>query len=127
MEEKNVTASFWIGFLIAAVIAGLAYWYWRTQPWLPDPAVSLEAPGRAAMPSESQAGRSIEVEVRQKDKLERISGIGPVFARRLNEAGIFSFAELAALTPDELRERMGLEPWQGTPESWIEQAAALKS
>lgn len=37
------------------------------------------------------------------DNLEAISGIGPVFAQRLREAGVERFEELAALTPDHLR------------------------
>ncbi len=35
--------------------------------------------------------------------LQEIKGIGEIFARRLNEAGIFTFADLLARTPDEIQ------------------------
>lgn len=60
-----------------------------------------------------------------RDELKRINGIGPVFEKRLYEAGINSFAELAALSPERIHEIINVE---GTtekmfiPESWIAQA-----
>jgi len=42
-----------------------------------------------------------------KDNLQAIRGIGPVIAKRLNDAGIYTFEELAQLTPDELEEILG--------------------
>lgn len=41
------------------------------------------------------------------DDLEVIVGIGPVIARTLNNAGIFTFADLGALTAADLREIVG--------------------
>lgn len=41
------------------------------------------------------------------DDLVLISGIGPVIARKLNEAGIRTFKALACLTPDDLRQILG--------------------
>ncbi|MEM7125863.1 MAG: DUF4332 domain-containing protein [Chloroflexota bacterium] len=38
------------------------------------------------------------------DKLETIHGIGHVYAERLNAAGIQTFAQLAELSPDQVRE-----------------------
>ena len=57
------------------------------------------------------------------DYLERVKGIGVVFARRLNEAGIQTFEQLAAQTPGRIREIINPEEWQKIdPESWIAQA-----
>ncbi len=42
-----------------------------------------------------------------RDDLEVINGIGPVIAGKLYQAGICTFAALAALTPDRLRELTG--------------------
>lgn len=42
-----------------------------------------------------------------KDNLQAIKGIGPVIAKRLNAAGVYTFEELAQLTPDELEEILG--------------------
>lgn len=58
-----------------------------------------------------------------RDRLEEIDGIGPSFARRFNEAGIYSFAQLALLMPERVREIIKPEKWQKIePESWIAQA-----
>jgi hypothetical protein len=61
------------------------------------------------------------------DDLTKINGIGPAFARRLAEAGINSYADLAGLTAEEVRERTQLKEWQGDPEDWIDQARALSA
>ena len=42
-----------------------------------------------------------------KDNLQAIRGVGPVIAKRLNEAGVYTFEELSQLNPDELQEIMG--------------------
>ncbi len=59
------------------------------------------------------------------DALERIRGIGPVFARRLREAGVQTFADLAACPPERLREIVQAQPWHN-PEDWIAQALQLQ-
>lgn len=66
-----------------------------------------------------------EVEEVGSDDLTEINGIGPAFARRLNEAGITRYQQLAELSVGQVRERMHLSEWQGDPESWIEQAREL--
>jgi predicted flap endonuclease-1-like 5' DNA nuclease len=45
--------------------------------------------------------------IRKVDDLEVIVGIGPVIARHLNAAGIFTFAELGELTAADLRGIVG--------------------
>lgn len=63
---------------------------------------------------------------KDKDRLERVKGIGTVFAKRLNDAGIRTFAELAAQTPGRIREIIQPEDWQRIePEQWIAEAKAL--
>lgn len=59
------------------------------------------------------------------DDLKVIDGIGPTFARRLNDAGIQTYAQLAALSPVELRTITKAAAWQGDPEAWIRQAKGL--
>ncbi len=41
------------------------------------------------------------------DNLEAIKGIGPVYAKRLREAGITSFEQLAQLAPERLGDILG--------------------
>lgn len=45
--------------------------------------------------------------IQKVDDLEVIVGIGPVIAQLLNQAGIFTFAELGSLTASELRDIVG--------------------
>lgn len=60
------------------------------------------------------------------DVLTKIQGIGPVFAQRLNEAGVHTYADLARLTPERVREIVAAKPFQKIdPEAWIEQARQL--
>ena len=59
-----------------------------------------------------------------QDQLEAIKGIGRVFAQKLNAAGIYTFADLAAQTPDRLREIIGTARAGSMvqPADWIQQA-----
>jgi len=42
-----------------------------------------------------------------RDNLQAIRGVGPVISKRLNEAGIYTFEEMAQLTSEELEEILG--------------------
>jgi len=65
-----------------------------------------------------------EDEVDHPDDLSRIEGIGPKYAEILIEAGIMTFAQLAALSTDEIvelvRDRGGRK--SASMETWAEQA-----
>jgi predicted flap endonuclease-1-like 5' DNA nuclease len=79
------------------------------------------------MLDEIQAMIIADMPVRQ-DRLTDIKGIGPSYANRLHEFGVFTFRQLAALTPDEIISMMNM----GTsalmnPQSWIEQAKLIVS
>jgi hypothetical protein len=60
----------------------------------------------------------------EADDLTTISGIGPTFARRLNEAGVFTYAQLASLSPEEVVVITHVAEWQGDPVDWIGQAGS---
>lgn len=60
------------------------------------------------------------------DDLRVINGIGPTYERRLKEAGIHTFADLAQQEPEKIRSITGLKAWQATePEEWIAEAQTL--
>lgn len=61
-----------------------------------------------------------------QDRLTDIRGIGPVYAGRLYKAGIHTFAQLAAMTPVQIKELLDEPAWRLRSidvESWIRQAA----
>ena len=66
----------------------------------------------------------VEAPAATGDDLTKINGVGPAFAQRLNDLGIFTFADLAALTEEkiaELEEKDSMtspEEWN----NWIEEA-----
>mgnify|MGYP006292359597 FL=1 len=62
------------------------------------------------------------------DDLSAISGIGPTYAAVLQEAGITGYAQLAGLTPDEIRA-IFRDAGKRAPNTstWPEQAAELAS
>ncbi len=79
-----MTGQFWVGLIIGLVFGWIIEWlidraYWRSRY------------------------RCIETQlVSIKDNLRDIKGVGKVLEGRLNEAGIYSFEAMAALTQEEL-------------------------
>ncbi len=62
----------------------------------------------------------------KKDRLEMVKGIGAVFAKKLNDAGITTFEQLAQQSPERIREIIQPQEWQKVePEAWIAQAKSF--
>ncbi|MDG2615161.1 substrate-binding domain-containing protein [Thermoleptolyngbya sichuanensis XZ-Cy5] len=60
----------------------------------------------------------------RRDPLRDINGIGPIYEQKLFNAGIYTFADLAALTPAQVQEIIRPAAWQQIfPALWIEEAA----
>jgi predicted flap endonuclease-1-like 5' DNA nuclease len=103
----------WIVFLIGLLLGWLIEWiidwvYWRKKE---NAEVSeLNSKLDDAQKENSALKEELENcgEVRV-DPLEKIKGIGPVIKRKLNEGGIFSFAQLGSLTAKDLEEIVGDE------------------
>ena len=62
---------------------------------------TVKQPPRTPAPAEPMS------ETPQKDDLKIVKGIGPAIERKLNNAGIYTFAALASLTRAELENILG--------------------
>jgi predicted flap endonuclease-1-like 5' DNA nuclease len=131
-----------LAFAGVFLFAWVLWWLWErlsreeepapieieTQPSAPvveAPAVEAEA--------EEAPGSEIELETKapeppaELDDLKRIEGIGPKLSSVLQEAGVMTFAQLAAASPDQLEQILeAADPRLlrlADPASWPEQAA----
>ena len=99
----NIAIALVLGLLIGWLIEWVIDWFYWRRP-RPEP---------AQRPSEISAITSTQKTVRSKtppadpDDLIAIKGIGPVISKRLNQAGIYTYEQLAGLTLDEFEEALG--------------------
>jgi hypothetical protein len=81
-----------------------------TVPREPEPPAfrtpSPHSPARAGRPSDQPAGTDATTGA-EPDDLTEVNGIGPVFAQRLADAGITTYAALAGMTEEQLTETLG--------------------
>ena len=90
----------------------------------------LESAAGETVLTEVEVGQAVSDDLSENeiaaDDLKVINGIGPAYERRLNDAGIHTFAALAQQSPEELRSITGLKAWQAAlPEKWIAEAGTL--
>ncbi|OUW74925.1 MAG: 50S ribosomal protein L21 [Saprospirales bacterium TMED214] len=93
----------------------------KAAPKAEAPAAEAAAP--AAKPEVDSRGRIANLEGKP-DNLKKISGVGPVLEKKLHEAGIYFFWQVAALKEEqitELEEEMSF-PGRITRDEWIKQA-----
>ena len=76
-------------------------------------------------PAEEPAAPAAPVQEAAADDLTAIRGIGASMQKRLNEAGIRTFAQLTNRTADDLRELLGDVGRLAKVQEWIEQAQDL--
>ena len=111
----NNAAAIVLGLLMGWLVEWVIDWfYWRGRNQniagenlqLKEQITSLElekaalqkAKSRKAVPARDRGG---------KDNLQAIKGIGPAFARRLNEAGVHTFEQLSKCSPEDLEAILG--------------------
>ena len=85
-------------------------------------AAKLAEPEVAAQPAATAAPAAASV-----DDLKRLSGVGPALERKLHEAGVTSFAQIAAWTPQDVAAMDEKLSFKGRidRDGWIEQAKTL--
>jgi len=123
-----------VGFIVGMVVAFVGvfffgwvlWWLWKRlgeqepapieiEAPLPEPVI--EVPAKAKAPELPPA----------PDDLKRVEGIGPRYSSVLQSAGIMTYVQLAAASPDDLDQILAAEDPRlarlADPTSWPEQAA----
>ncbi len=90
--------------------------------------VGKAAPKKAAPKKEAAApGKPEAPAAAAADDLKQLSGVGPALEKKLHEAGITSFDQIAAWTPEDVTEMDEKLSFKGRieREGWIDQAKDL--
>lgn len=155
MDNKKKSPNFLVGFIIGTLLV-LIYWYWNKSTTAEDGALDMlnryarsearvreleaevetlkhqaaaDAPVRPMPAAPGVAAKSASTPPQpaaRRDDLREIEGIGPTYAKRLADAGIASFADLAALSPERVRELTRLPATRAAEAGvWIETARRL--
>ncbi len=82
---------------------------------------SVPASAAAAAPAKKAAAPAAAAAVAATDDLTELTGVGPAAAKKLNDAGLTSFAQVAALSDDAIA---AIDTVKIKPE-WVEQAKEL--
>ena len=101
--------------LILIIIGFVAGWFLKDsnwEEWMEKLKSYFEPQEASKKPIPLLEEKEIKAAPPKKDKvlpdpLEKIKGIGPVIKTKLNESGVFTFAQLAALSPAALEEIVG--------------------
>lgn len=91
----------------------------------PTPAAH-EAPVPALSPAPSAGPKLFSEAPADADELTALKGVGPKLSAVLNALGVYTFAQIAAWTPDDIVWIEDKLDFRGrvTREKWVEQAAA---
>ena len=128
MTQKRKISNFVIGFVLSG-LAWLLFWYWQKSTSAEDGALEMlerlaaaEARAKASQArfeafkaeaiaqADVQASAGAVTTASMVDDLQVIKGVGPVFATRLQNADIASFAAVAAQTADFVAELLDIGP-----------------
>lgn len=105
-----------LGILIGWLVEWVIDWvYWRKKYdrlLLEKQALEIKAQEAATaasepLPARAAAPADVVPTINLRDDLKIIRGIGPEIERRLNQAGIMTFAELGALSSEDLETILG--------------------
>ena len=100
-------------------------------------ATAAAKPAKKAAPKKEEAPKAEAKKAEPKkaapkaaagaDDLKLLSGVGPALEKKLHEAGVTSFAQIAAWGPEEIAEMDEKLSFKGRIErdGWVEQAATL--
>lgn len=96
----------------------------------PKKAAAPKAEAKAEAPKKTAAKKAAPKKAAANDDLTQLSGVGPALAKKLNDAGITSYAQIAAWTDadiDALNETVSGVKAKAEKGDWINAAKALAS
>jgi predicted flap endonuclease-1-like 5' DNA nuclease len=96
----NIAIALVLGLLIGWLVEWVIDWFYWRRPREDKKDISASAPVKTQKIRYKTAPA-------HADDLKKIKGIGPVIAKRLNTAGIYTYEQLADLTLDEFEEALG--------------------
>lgn len=85
-----------------------------------------EKPAKKAAPKK-ETPKAAKADAAGGDDLKQLSGVGPALEKKLHEAGVTSFAQIAAWSADDIAEMDGKLSFKGRieREGWVDQAKKL--
>jgi predicted flap endonuclease-1-like 5' DNA nuclease len=125
---------FWLGLVAGAIIGWVIEWVIDWRFWRRGLDVTTDEESRLRKELEVARLEISNLQNRlqqspltpERDRLQDIDGIGPVFAQKLNEAGITTFVALGESSVARLTEIIKPQEWQSLDfDSWIRQARAF--
>ena len=125
--KSGVAAAIGTGSVSAAAVAAITG---KAVDAAPAKKAKAAKPAKAAAPAEEKAAKPAKAKKAAKsggDDLSEISGVGPVIVGKLNDAGITTFAQIAAWTDadvEAIEEKLSFKGRVGR-EDWIAQAKDL--
>ena len=117
MKNKHIQY-FWIGFSLSAIAAAIIYWLLKTKREIMPAPIIVKKEATKTFTDFPEVNKKAK-----PDDLSRIRGIGPAYAQRLSDAGIYTFEQLALTSPEDLQQVTGDNRWD--PEQWITEASEL--
>ncbi len=120
-DKSGVKAAVGAGSVSAAAVAAAA----------PKKAKKAEKPAAEAKPAKPEKpaaeAKAKPAKAEGGDDLKQLSGIGPALEKKLHEAGVTTFAQIASWGADEIAEFDEKLSFKGRieREGWVEQAKAL--
>ncbi|MBB3994427.1 large subunit ribosomal protein L21 [Sulfitobacter undariae] len=125
--KSGVAAAIGTGSVSAAAVAAITG---KSVDTTPVKKAKAAKPAKAEAPKAEKAEKPAKAKKAAKaegDDLSEISGVGPVIVGKLNDAGITTFAQIAAWTDadvEEIEEKLSFKGRVGR-EDWIAQAKVL--
>lgn len=127
---------FWLGLFAGLIIGWVIEWVIDWRFWRSEEQTGVDEESRLRRELETarleinrlqtQLTTNAPSELSSADQLQDINGIGQIFAKRLNEAGIYTFAQVSELSPERLQEIIQPQEWQTLDfAAWIAQARTL--